>query len=175
MAASPAPPAPDSLALIGLPASGKSTVARILAGRLGIPVRDLDEEIAAEAGRDIPGIFEAEGEAGFRDREARALRRVSAGDPCVLATGGGVVVRPENRELLRTRFRTVWLRVSPETAAVRAAGGARPLLAGGDREARIRDLEARRAPLYAECAELAVDTEGRGPETAAEAILEQIR
>lgn len=175
MAASAESPAPRSLALIGLPASGKSTVARVLAGRLGLPVLDLDEEVAAEAGRDIPGIFEAEGEAGFRDLESRALRRASEGDPCVLATGGGIVVRPENRELLRTRFRTVWLRVAPETAAARSAGGARPLLAGGDPEARIRDLYERRAALYAECAIFSVDTEGRSPEAVVEDILEQIR
>ena len=175
MAASPHPTASDSIALIGLPASGKSTVARVLAGRLGLPFRDLDGEIAAEAGRDIPGIFEAEGEAGFRDREARALRRASEGSPCVLATGGGIVVRPENRDLLRTRFRTVWLRVSPETAAARSAGGSRPLLAGGDPEARIRDLYVLRAALYDECSILSVDTEGRGPAAVAEDILDQIR
>lgn len=174
MPAPPVPPAAASLALIGLPASGKSTVARILAGRLGIPARDLDQEIADEAGRDIPGIFEAEGEAGFRDRESRALRGVAEGAPCVLAAGGGVVVRPENRELLRTVFRTVWLRVSPETAAARAAGGSRPLLAGGAPEARIRDLYDRRAALYAECSILSVDTEGRSPTAVAEDILDQI-
>lgn len=175
MAASPIDSDLRSVALIGLPASGKSTVARALAGRLGLPARDLDQEVAAEAGRDIPGIFEAEGEAGFRDREARALRRVSGESPCVLATGGGVVERPENRELLRTRFRSVWLRVSPATAADRSAGGSRPLLSGGDPEARIRDLHERRAALYAECAALSVDTEGRSPEAVAEDILEQIR
>ena len=175
MPAPPVPPAAASVALIGLPASGKSTTARILAGRLGLPARDLDEEIVTEAGRDIPGIFEAEGETGFRDRESRALRRVAEGAPCVLAAGGGVVVRPENRELLRTVFRTVWLRVSPRTAADRAAGGARPLLAGGDPETRIRDLYDRRAALYAECSILSVDTEGRNPTAVAEDILEQIR
>ena len=175
MAAPPVQPDIHSIALIGLPASGKSTVARILAGRLGLSTRDLDEEIAAEAGRDIPAIFAAEGEEGFRDRESRALRFSAEGGPCVLATGGGVVVRPENREILRTRFRTVWLRVSPETAAGRSAGGSRPLLAGDDPEARIRDLDARRAPLYAECAAFSVDTEDRNPEAVAEDILEQIR
>lgn len=175
MAAPSIPSIPRSLALIGLPASGKSTTARVLADRLGLPARDLDEEIAAEAGGDIPSIFASEGEAGFRDRESRALRRASEGNPCVLATGGGIVVRQENRELLRTRFRTVWLRVSPETAAARSAGGARPLLAGDDPEARIRELYERRAALYAECASLTVDTEGRSPEAVAEDILEQIR
>lgn len=175
MAAPSVPSIPRSVALIGLPASGKSTTARVLADRLGFPARDLDEEIAAEAGEDIPSIFASEGEAGFRDRESRALRLAAEGGPCVLATGGGIVVRQENRALLRTRFRTVWLRVSPETAAARSSGGARPLLTGGDPETRIRELSARRAPLYAECSELAVDTEGRNPEAVAEDILEQIR
>lgn len=169
------PPDTRSVALIGLPASGKSTVARILAARLGLPARDLDEEIAAEAGRDIPAVFSAEGERGFRDRESRSLLRAAEYPQCILATGGGVVERPENRDILRTRFRSVWLRVSPKTAAARSAGGIRPLLAGGDPEARIRDLDTRRSTFYAECAALSVDTDGRNPEAVAEDILEQIR
>ena len=165
----------SSIALIGLPASGKTTIAGLLAGSLGLPVLDLDLEIAEEAGRGIPEIFASEGEEGFRKRESRALRRAAESGPCVLATGGGIVLRTENLEILRTRFRTVWLRVSPKTAAERAMGGSRPLLTGLDPADRIRELDIARAPLYAEYAEYAVDTDGRSPGAVAEAVLEQVR
>jgi len=161
-------------ALVGLPASGKTTIAGLLAKLLELPALDLDDTIVEEAKADIPSIFTSEGEAGFRERERRALAKMTQGNPLVLATGGGIVLNPENRRLLKEHFFTVWLQVSPATAAIRSVGGSRPLLAGVDAEARIRELESQRTPLYAECAALCVNTEGLDPRKVAEAILDKL-
>ena len=163
------------IALIGLPASGKTTVAQRLAGLLELPAQDLDRAIAREAGRDIPSIFAEEGEDGFRERESRALSLAADGETNVLATGGGVVLRPENRRVLKEKFFTVWLLVSPETAARRSTGGSRPLLEGHDAETRMRQLASERTPLYEECAALRMDTESRNPNEVAEAIYDAVR
>jgi shikimate kinase len=163
-----------SIAIIGLPASGKTTTSRLLARLLGIPARDLDDVIVEDAGRDIPSIFASEGEEGFREREHRALERVSEAPRLVLATGGGIILQPENRLLLKKNFLTVWLKVSPETAAARSVGGTRPLLMGADALTRIRELASVRSPLYAECVDLVVDTEGLAPEAVAKAIHDKV-
>jgi shikimate kinase len=154
------------IALVGLPASGKSTVGKALASILGLPFLDSDAQVVAEACMGVPAIFAAEGEAGFRARESRALASAASGPPCVLATGGGAVISPANRELLALSFETVWLRVGPEAAALRAAAepGSRPLLAGADAVARIRELASARGAFYAEVASLSIETEGRCPE-----------
>ncbi len=165
------PPSPDRpIALIGLPASGKTSVARILSALLRLPGRDLDDLIEEEAGMDIPSIFAAEKESGFRLRESRALGRAAGEGIQVLATGGGIVISPDNRRTLRERFLTVWLRVSPEVAAARSEGGRRPLLAGGNAEEKIRRLQSEREALYAECADLRVDTDLLGAREVAKAI-----
>lgn len=167
-------PTDRSIALIGLPAAGKTVTAACLARLLGLPALDLDEVIAEDAGADIPSIFAAEGEEGFRERESLALRRASEKGPHILAAGGGIVLRAENRALLRRRYLTVWLQVSPDTAAARAEGGSRPLLANVDAEARIRELDAERSPLYAECADIRLDADGLEPSEAAEAIRDKM-
>jgi len=162
------------IALIGLPASGKTSVGALLAGLVGLPFIDLDEVVTTDSGMSIPSIFEDEGEAGFRLRESAALARVSAGGPVVLATGGGTVELPENRALLRDRFRVVWIKADPAVLATRSVGGARPLLAG-DAEARIRQLYERRRPWYAECAGLVMNTDGMRPAMIARAIRDSLR
>ena len=99
-----APAAPRlGVALVGLPASGKSSVGRELAAILGLPFRDLDELVEAGAGMGVPEIFAAEGEAGFRQRESNALKEVAAGSTCVVGLGGGALLRPENRTLRPAR------------------------------------------------------------------------
>lgn len=143
--------------LTGFSGSGKSTVGRLLGMRLGMPLRDLDEEIVAGAGRPIAEIFAGEGEARFRERESAALAAVAREGGQVVSTGGGVVVAPANRELLAATGWVVCLEARPETlyARVRAhlrtdgAAGVRPLLDSPDPLARIRALKEARQAAYA--------------------------
>ncbi|MBL8967052.1 MAG: hypothetical protein JNG85_08585, partial [Spirochaetaceae bacterium] len=159
--------------------AGKSTVGRLLAERLALPFADLDSLVEAEAGRAIPEIFAAEGEAGFRARERRALEGVAAGPPRVLATGGGAVLDPANRETLGAAFDRIWLQVKPEEAAARVGSGgaraARPLLAGADALGALRELEVSRRDAYAAAADLVVAAGNSGPEAVAERIHDEIR
>ncbi len=163
-----------AIALIGLPASGKTSVGAELARLVGLPFVDLDELVAGDAGCSISDIFEDEGEAGFRAREEAALARVAGGAPVVLATGGGCVELERNRGVLRKMFRVVWLKADLGTIARRAVGTSRPLLAG-DAEGRIRSLYERRKPWYAECADIVIQTDGMRVGKVAEAINDAIR
>jgi shikimate kinase len=162
------------IAIIGLPASGKTSAGAILAGLEGLPFVDLDEAVASAAGRSVAGIFEAEGEAGFRIREREALARVASGGAVVLATGGGSVESPENRALLRERFSVVWLKADPGQLAKRCVGDDRPLLTG-DAEAKIRALYERRKPWYEDCGALVIHTDGMRPAKIAKAIHDALR
>jgi len=162
------------VALVGLPASGKTSAGALLAGLLGMPFVDLDERVEREAGRSIPDLFEDEGEDGFRRRERAALEGVAAGGPAVLATGGGTVELPENRAILRDRFVTVWIKADPAAVAARSAGSGRPLLSG-DVEAGVRRLYERRRAWYEECAAIAVQSDGMRPAMLAEAIRDALR
>ncbi|MDX1500928.1 MAG: shikimate kinase [Thermoanaerobaculia bacterium] len=134
--------------LIGFMGAGKTTAGRRLARRLGLAFVDLDAEIEAEAGRSVAEIFAAEGEAGFRERERRALGRVAAGPEAVVATGGGLPLSPANRDLMRATGVTVWLDPGVETAITRLAGAPgreRPLFADAEE---ARRLYRRRTPAY---------------------------
>ena len=165
----------DRLVLVGMMGSGKSTVGRLVARRLGWRFVDLDEEVAAAGGRSIVALFAEEGEAAFRKREATCLAASladDAGGPAVIAAGGGVVSEPANRSLLGQAATVVWLRAAPATLEARVGdGGGRPLLAGaGGAEGRrraLRDLTARRAPLYEEVADVTVDVDGLSAEEVA--------
>ncbi|GIU96548.1 MAG: shikimate kinase [Actinomycetota bacterium] len=158
--------------LVGMPGSGKSTVGRELAGRLGVPFVDLDAEIEREAGRGVTEIFEAEGEAGFRAREARALLEAGRHDPSVVACGGGVVLEPANRITLRNTGICVFLDVPLEILRRRVEpSAARPLIR---REGDLEQLLAAREPLYREFAAHVVDGSG-SPGQVAEAIIEELR
>jgi shikimate kinase len=161
------------LFLIGARGSGKTTVARLLAERLGRRFCDADALLEERAGATIRQIFADEGEAGFRDRESAVLNELAAGQDFVVATGGGVVLRPENRELLR-QGAVVWLRARPEVLWHRLAGDSgtaehRPNLAGGGL-VEVEEVVHAREPLYTACADTVVDTDGRSPEECAEAI-----
>jgi shikimate kinase len=167
------PLAARTIALVGLSGAGKSTVGPRLAGRLGMPLLDTDALVAAAAGMPVAAIFAARGEAAFRDLEAAALAEALAGQPVVLATGGGAVLREASRALLRARAFVVWLD-APDAALLarlRASAEERPLLAG-DAAARLAALRAARGPLYAEVAHLAVDTAGLSPAEVVERIRE---
>ncbi len=160
------------IALVGLMGAGKSAVARILGERLGATVADLDAWLEAEEGRSIAELFEREGEAYFRRREGEVLRQALEAGARVIACGGGVVLDPAHRALLRERCEVVWLEVSAAAAARRVGDAAgRPLLRGAPAEARLAALLAERAPLYAEVSERRVDTGSLAPDAVADAIL----
>lgn len=137
--------------LVGLMGAGKSSVARELARLLGREAADTDAEVVRAAGRSIPEIFAAEGEAGFRSREAAALALLAGRSDLVIATGGGIVLRAENRERMRATGRVFYLHAPAEELHRRVARGGipgRPLLAGGDPLGTLRRLLAERDPLY---------------------------
>jgi shikimate kinase len=156
--------------------AGKSATARILGERLGTAVADLDAMIEAEEGASVAELFERAGEGYFRRRESELLERALAAGARVLACGGGVVLDPARRALLRERCRVVWLEVSPAEAARRVGpkGLGRPLLEGGDPLGRLETLLAARAPLYAEVAEARVRTDGLSTGQVAVQVLEAL-
>ncbi len=144
--------------LIGLMGAGKTTVGRQLARRLGRGFYDSDHEIVERTGVPIPTIFEIEGEDGFRRREAQTIAELSINDNIVLATGGGVVLNPENRRRLHETGWVVYLNVPPVMLFERTRHDRnRPLLRVPDPLARLEELHALRDPLYRETAHLVVD------------------
>lgn len=152
---------PPRLFLIGPRGSGKSSVARLLAERLGYHWIDADALLESHAGRSIRELFASEGEAGFRRRETALLGELCGLDRHVIATGGGVILRPENRDRLRAAGHVVWLTADVETLWRRIDGDAttaerRPNLLGGGRD-EVARVVATREPLYRQCAHQAVD------------------
>jgi shikimate kinase len=139
--------------------AGKTTVGRALAKRLARPFFDSDHEIEARTGVRIPLIFEHEGEEGFRQRESDALDDLTQRTGIVLATGGGAVLRPGNREWLKTRGFVFYLRAQPHDLWLRTRRDKnRPLLQTGDPRGRIEALFAERDPIYRECAHFVIET-----------------
>jgi len=139
----------QSVVLIGLMGAGKSTVGRLLAERLGVEFIDLDREIEQAEGRPIAAIFDAVGEAGFREIETIALRQLAGRSAAVVATGGGTPVDNDNRQRLAALGRVVWLDVSTAVAVRRTAGSVRPLLSGDSPAERLEALRSERLPAYA--------------------------
>jgi shikimate kinase len=150
----------QNIFLIGPMGAGKSTVGRFLAQRLGYDFLDSDHEIEARTGVTIPMIFDIEGEAGFRDREVSMIDELSQQSNLVLATGGGAVLREENRRVLCSRGFVVYLRASVDSLIQRTKNDRnRPLLQTGNPEQVIRDLLEKRDPIYMELADLVVETQ----------------
>ena len=144
---------------MGMMGAGKTTVGRQLAKRLGKSFCDSDREIEARTGVRVAVIFDIEGEAGFRKREAEAIEQLTALDDIVLATGGGAVLDPRNREYLKTRGFAIYLHAQPLVLCQRTRSDkARPLLQGGDARDRLEKLYAERDPLYRDVADLVIDT-----------------
>lgn len=166
---------PQNLFLVGPMGAGKSAVGRQLARLLHLEFVDSDEEIEARTGVDIPFIFEKEGEAGFRTREAKVIEDLSQKDGIVLATGGGVVMDPQNRNHLGARGFVIYLHTSVDQQLSRTRKGRdRPLLANDDPRAVLEALMATREPLYREIADLTVETDGRKVRAVANEILERL-
>jgi len=166
---------PKNLFLIGPMGAGKSAVGRQLARLLHLAFVDSDDEIEARTGVDIPFIFEKEGEEGFRKREAKAIDDLSQKDGIVLATGGGAIVDPQNRNFLGARGLVVYLYTTVDQQLARTRKGReRPLLENGDRRKILEDLMADRDELYREIADLIVETDGRKVKAVADEILERV-
>ncbi len=148
-----------SIFLVGPMGAGKTTIGRQLAQALGRPFHDSDREIEQRTGVDIPTIFEYEGEEGFREREATVIDELTRLPEIVLATGGGSVLRPQNRHALAGRGLVVYLKTPVSLQLARTAHDRnRPLLQTEDPEARLRALYEERDPLYREVADLTLDT-----------------
>ena len=165
----------NNIFLVGLMGAGKTTIGRLLARRLNMTFVDSDHEIEARTGASIPWIFEIEGEASFRRREAEVIRDLSAQRGIVLATGGGAVLNPASRALLAERGTVVYLRASVNSILQRTAHDRnRPLLQTADPRKKLEDLTAQREPLYREIADLVIDTGRPNVQSMVQTILDQI-
>ncbi|KQW83600.1 shikimate kinase [Brevundimonas sp. Root1279] len=167
----PIPVRERTIALVGLMGVGKSTVGRRLAKRLDLPFADGDVEIESAAAMTVSDIFAQLGESEFRAGEARVMRRLLEGPRMVLATGGGAILNPETRDVLKNRAVTVWMRADLETIAARVQRrDTRPLLRGRDPLEALRQLAEARYPVYA-LADVTVDVAGGAHATAVDAIV----
>ncbi len=152
----------SNIFLIGPMGSGKSTVGRALAKKIGYDFLDSDREIESRCGVDIPTIFDYEGEIGFRDREERIIDELSSQQKLVLATGGGSVLRESNRDHLKSRGYVILLSVDLDEQMRRVGSDTkRPLLKADDPKAILRKLMDERAPLYKSVADIEVSTDSR--------------
>lgn len=162
--------------LIGYMGTGKTTVSRQLGKRLKALTADLDLEIETKEGRRIAAIFEAEGEAYFRDLETRAIAGYEGRQGYVVSCGGGAPLRTENVESMRRSGTVVLLTATPQTVYQRVQGNdSRPLLNGNMNEAYIAKLMGDREPHYRRAAQIAVATDGKGPEEIADEILKKLK
>jgi shikimate kinase len=164
--------------LIGPRGSGKTTIAGLLAERLGWAWVDADVVLETRHAKSIRTIFAEEGEVGFRDKESAVLAELCLLERHVVATGGGVVLRESNRELLRQSALVVWLTADVDTLWQRmrddaATAERRPDLAGGGR-GEVEAVLRAREPLYRACANWTIETAGRTPEAVADEILHRM-
>ncbi len=163
------------IALVGLPGCGKTTVGRQLARRLSVPFVDIDASIESRIGSSIRSFFEREGEERFRDVEAAAIDELTVADEGIFSTGGGSVLRSENRAHLHNRCQVVYLHSAPDDVYRRLRHDTqRPLLQVADPLARLRDLYAVRDPLYRETAHFVIETGRPSVPTLANMIVMQL-
>lgn len=151
----------NNIFLVGMPGAGKTTIGRQLARRMHRSFVDADHEIEARTGVRIPLIFDIEGEAGFRERESKVIAELASRTDLVVATGGGAVLRAENRSALRQGGTVVYLHASPELLYERTRlDPNRPLLQVDDPRRKLEELFAQRDPLYREVADIVVNSLG---------------
>lgn len=163
-----------NIVLAGMPGSGKTTVSKLLAQLLGTRVIDTDEEIVKKYGA-ISDIFDKFGEECFRNLETEIVNTVCGESGAVISTGGGTLLRAENREAFKKSGKIVYLKTGVENLVARVGGGeGRPLLAG-DAENKMRELYKKRAPVYEAAADITVQTDGVSPEDVAAQIAETVK
>ncbi len=161
------------IVLVGPMGAGKTTVGTLLAKKLHLPFKDSDAEIEARTGADIPWIFDVEGEQGFRDRETQVLKDLLAMSAGVIATGGGIVMREENRVLLKSK-QVVYLRASLNEQLLRTANDRkRPLLQTENPREVLERLMTIRDPLYRDIATQTIETDGANSRSIATKLARQ--
>lgn len=163
-----------NIVLIGFMGTGKSLISKLLAEKLGWKQLDTDELIVQQAGKTIREIFAEDGESHFRLLESNVLRQLQKMTDSIISTGGGIILDPSNRQLLKDLGKVVLLQATPQTIINRLGDDvSRPLLQGGNSEKllKINKLLDTRKPLYAECAELTIDTSELTPEQIVEIIV----
>jgi shikimate kinase len=164
-----------NLYLIGPMGAGKSTIGRLLSSELELEFIDSDREIELRCGTNIPWIFDKEGESGFRDREEFAIDELTQRTGILLATGGGVVMRPANRAYLAGRGTVIYLRTSVEQQLARTSRDKnRPLLQTENPKQVLSDLFAIRDPLYQEVADIVIQTDQRNPKNVVNEIIKRL-
>ncbi len=157
----PAVSTTNNIYLVGMPGAGKTTIGRQLARRLQRTFIDADHEIEARTGVRIPLIFDIEGEQGFRNREAKVIADLAGDTDLIVATGGGAVLRPENRMALKQSGTVVYLQAAPRLLFERTRlDPNRPLLQVADPMQKIEELFAQRDPLYREVADIVINSLG---------------
>ncbi len=161
--------------LVGMMGAGKTTTGHLLAERLGWGYRDSDADVEAATGLTVPELFARDGEAAFRRAEATVLAEACADpSPSIVSVAGGAVLSEENRRLIASSGVVVWLRARPDTLAARVGTGiGRPLLGDDPAEAVVR-LDAVRAPLYAELADVVIDVDELNAVTVADRIIKAV-
>ncbi|MDD2760740.1 MAG: shikimate kinase [Methylomonas sp.] len=164
----------ENIYLIGLMGVGKTTIGKQLAKALQRPFYDSDKVIEDSMGVDIPTIFSYEGEEGFRQREQAVIRQLAAIPGIVMATGGGSILRPENREVLKSSGFVVYLHCSIDKILYRTRHDTqRPLLRTDNPRLRLQTLLAQREPLYLDCADFKIDSGSLPGKTVVKTILQQ--
>lgn len=155
--------------------AGKTTIGRALAKRLNKRFIDSDHEIEARTGASIPLIFEIEGEAGFRQRESEVIRDLTAQSDIVLATGGGAILKQENREYLTARGTVIYLRASVNSILQRTSHDKnRPLLQTADPRQKLEQLAREREPYYLEVADFVIETGRPNVQSLVQTIISQL-
>ncbi|MCV6623392.1 MAG: shikimate kinase AroK [Cellvibrionaceae bacterium] len=164
-----------SIVLVGPMGVGKSTIGRLLASALQRDFYDTDKLIEDRAGADISWIFDIEGEDGFRVRESNTLAELCMQDDLVIATGGGIIMREENRKLLNKYGHVVYLTASVNQLVRRTdKDKKRPLLQVDDPKQKIIELLELRDPLYREVADFIIETDGKTPKQVAETLVQEV-
>ena len=165
----------QNIFLIGLMGAGKTTIGRQIASELSLDFYDSDHEIEERTGVTITHIFDIEGESGFRKRETTVLDELTLKKGIVLATGGGAILKSENRQFLMSRGTTIYLYASIETLVERTSKDRnRPLLQIGNPQTKLEELFEVRDPLYRETADVIIDTGKDSVRLSLKEILEKL-